>query len=469
MKSEIKILLEDGSSNKAQGTCFENLIRNILSAHQYEVTSNVNFAGMEIDLLAKHKIRNETLYVECKAKEKVSSTEIRNFWFNMSDKEADYGYFIRTKEVESQAAGLIEEMKKKVKYKNLTFIEPDGVIKILTDSNFIQEPRLPSDIITTKRVLCVTYKGDYLLYIATRSSVIPTNFLLFHSKNCKQVKEQEIIAFIKEKLDEIKELDHLILDNSNESASGKDSNEQNHEEYESISEVQSSEDWFDYLPASSKHFVGRASTRAHVFDFFKNAATNQTARRVFYLTGKSGWGKSSLIAEICGRCQNIHYKNKYFAYAVDTRSAISQNFVALAFKGMLKKAIENGFIESASFTGSLSFTSNQELLSSDSIKSILDQLKKKNRTLILIFDQFEDVFRKQGLFKSFYKFLNDVTDSKHNLIIGFSWKTEILIPSENEAYHYWQQAKEQAVSFTIPEFGEKEIDGVINQLVLQKH
>lgn len=122
MKSEIKIILEDGSSNKAQGTCFEKLVRNILSAHQYDIKSNINFTGMEIDLIASHNIRKETLYVECKAKEKVSSTEIRNFAFNVNYKKADFGYFIRTKEIDSQAGGLIEEMKSDSRYNNLTFM-----------------------------------------------------------------------------------------------------------------------------------------------------------------------------------------------------------------------------------------------------------------------------------------------------------------------------------------------------------
>ena len=131
---------------------------------------------------------------------------------------------------------------------------------------------------------------------------------------------------------------------------------------------------------------------------------------------------------------------------------------------MIRKSSSEGFIDLGLFSNNLNFTSNQELLSSDSVKSILDYLIKKERILILIFDQFEDVFRKPNLFKSFYKFLSDVTDSRSNIIVGFSWKTEILIPSENEAYHFWQQAKEQAISFVVPEFGEKEIDGVIRQL-----
>ena len=462
MESEIKIILEDGTSNKAQGTCFENLIRNILSSHQYEVKSNINFTGMEIDLLASHKIRKESLYVECKAKDKVSSTEIRNFAFNVQFKNADFGYFIRTKEIDAQAGGLIDEMKKDNRYKNLTFIEPVDVIQILVDAGRVIEPHLPSNLTITKRILCVTFFGEYLLFIVTQSSVIPTNYILFDAQNGTEITDIDIIDKIVLKIDEISQLKQLVISNNRNEEIYTDYIK--NEEIETISEVQESEHWYDYLPASSKHFVGRDKIRISMFDFFNNVLNSTTKRRVFYLTGKSGWGKSSLVAEIRGRCRNKHYKKKYFAYAVDTRSATSQNFVALAFKELIHKAQKESFLGRKLAYSNLNFTSNFDLLSSESVKEILEELEREHKILILIFDQFEDVFRKNGLFKSFYKFLSDITDLQTNIIVGFSWKTEILIPSENEAYHYWQQAKEQAELFTVPEFGAKEIDGVIYQL-----
>ena len=92
MKSEVKIILEGGASNKAKGNCFESLVRNILTLHQYEIRGNVNFGGMEIDLIAEHRHNKESLYVECKAKEKVSSDELSKFVFNVGHKEIDKGY-----------------------------------------------------------------------------------------------------------------------------------------------------------------------------------------------------------------------------------------------------------------------------------------------------------------------------------------------------------------------------------------
>src|SRR5690606_22012305 len=152
------------------------------------------------------------------------------------------------------------------------------------------------------------------------------------------------------------------------------------------------------------------------------------------------------------------------ALAIDTRSAISDNFVALSFKKLIGAAIDNGFLERDIFSKDITFTSSNDLLSSESVKSLNENLKIKNKYLVLIFDQFEDVFRKKDFFKTFYKFLTDVTDLKPNIIIGFSWKSDFFIQSDDPSYHIWQQAKEQAKEFTVSEFGEREIDGIIKQL-----
>ena len=140
MKTEIKIILPEEASNKAKGTCFEELTRNLLSIHQYKISQNINFSGIEIDLIAEHKHKQETLYVECKAKEKVSSDELTKFCFNVSHKKADSGYFFRTNELEYQAGALLKELRADERYRNLTFFEPSDIVQMLSDGDFIFEP-----------------------------------------------------------------------------------------------------------------------------------------------------------------------------------------------------------------------------------------------------------------------------------------------------------------------------------------
>jgi hypothetical protein len=463
MKNEIRIIIQDEKANKVKGNCFEDLVRNLLSLHHYEIRGNINFSGMEIDLVAEHKHTKETLYVECKAKEKVKSDELSKFAFNVDFKEIDKGYFFRTRELESQAGALLTEIKEKEKYKNLTFFEPNHMINMLSDAKMIFEPKSDlTNFIISKRILAVTYIGDYFIYLINESNALPTSFIIVNAAKNQAKIEPDYIEILKSRISEIKELN--LIDNFTEYS--KNNSVIIEKEIETISEVQESENWFDYLPASSEnnHFVGRDEIRTQILSYFKDIKNNKSKKRIFYLNGKSGWGKSSLVLEIKERTKNKYYRNQFYSIAIDTRSAISDNFVALSFKKLINQAIADSFIKKDIFFNDVIFTSNTDLLSSETVVKFFEKLKSENKFLVLIFDQFEDVFRKKDYFKTFYKFLTDITDKKPNLIVGFSWKTDFFIHSADPSYHIWQQAKEQAREFNISEFGEKEIDGVIKQL-----
>ncbi|MCY9695002.1 hypothetical protein, partial [Paenibacillus alginolyticus] len=77
---------------------------------------------------------------------------------------------------------------------------------------------------------------------------------------------------------------------------------------------------------------------------------------------------------------------------------------------------------------------------------------------------FEDIFRKQSIFKTFYKLLMDVNNLAGNIILGFSWKTEINIPIDHEAYYLWQNIRTDTYCIHMREFDSKEVLGVITQL-----
>ncbi len=464
MKAEIKILLKEGTSNKAKGNCFEDLMRRLLSTHQYVIKQNLRFTGMEIDLLAQHKHRsNETIYVECKAKDKVSSTELRTFFSNVYHREANSGYFFRTNELEYDAGGLLEEYKADDRYNHLHFFEPQEIIKMLVDAGMIYEPNESlKDFKISKKILAVTYFGDYFIYLINEQNALPTKFISINAQENGAEISKENLEELKSRIQEIKEL--VRIDNIRNYAIP-DSSPHNLQ-IEAISEVQESENWFDYLPASSEknHFVGRDDIRTSILTFFKDIRSGKSKKRIFYLNGKSGWGKSSLVLELKNRCRNKHYKKKFYALAIDTRSANSDNFVALSLKKLINAAMDDRFINADMFFRDVVFTSNTDLLSSDSNQKLQEKLEAEEKYLVLIFDQFEDVFRTKNYFPTFYKFLTDVTDKQPNLIVGFSWKTDFFIQTGDPSYHIWQQAKEQAREFTIDEFGEKEINGVIKQL-----
>ena len=87
MLKEVQILIEEGEYKSKNKTVFKNLIQMILEKDRYKITQNVHDTGLEINLFAEHKTKNEILYAECKAKIKPKSTEINNFIYAM-----DYGW-----------------------------------------------------------------------------------------------------------------------------------------------------------------------------------------------------------------------------------------------------------------------------------------------------------------------------------------------------------------------------------------
>ena len=457
MKKQIKIILDPKSSESEKGKFFEDLVRHIFETQRYNITQRVNFTGMEIDLVAKHKDRDETAYIECKAKEKLESTDIKVFTFNTNHRKANHGYFLSTIEFEHQVAGLIAEMKIDPRNPNLYFWGPEKIFELLESAKIIT-PLDTNDIklTITKTILSHTYFGTFYILILMKDT-IPTQFSVYDAKKVSSIGANDIIEKLKNTIPEIKDLEFLPIPSEDEQTTGKESKE-------TVAEVQESENWYDYLPASTKHFIGRKDLRLSLFNFFNQVSSKETSRRVFYIDGKSGWGKSSLITDLRGRSKNKHYRKRYFVLVVDARSASSSNFVALAFDKLVKNAMKVGFLKKTLFCQKLDIVSSFDILGSGSVLQLLEDLENQNKALILIFDQFEDVFRKPGLFKAFHKFLLDVADIKSNLILGFSWKSEINIPIDHEAYNLWQQAKNFALCISMREFNPSEINGVIKQL-----
>lgn len=457
MKKQIKIILDPEILESQKGDFFEDLVRRIFETQRYDITQRVNFTGMEIDLIAKHKDRSETAYIECKARERLKSDDIKTFAFNVGDREADYGYFISTTEFEYQVAGLIEEMKEKEKYSNLSFWKPDKIFELFESAKEITRLDLSNIKHTiTKTILSYTYFGTFYILILMKNT-IPTQFCVYNAKKASLIRDDDIIEKLKNAIPEIKDLNLLPI-----ASAVKETTEE--EFSETVAEVQESENWYDYLPASTKHFIGRKDLKTNLFNFLNQVSSKETSRRIFYIDGKSGWGKSSLITDLRGRSKNKHYRKRFFVLVVDARSASSSNFVALAFKKLIENAEKTNFLSTSLFYPKLNIISSFDILGSESVQKLLEDLEHQNKTLILIFDQFEDVFRKPGLFKAFHKFLLDVDEIKSNLILGFSWKSEINVSIEHEAYPLWQQAKNFAHCISMREFNPSEINGVIKQL-----
>lgn len=221
MISEVKIVLYPELHKSKNGTFFEQLMQTIFSQEGYNMDLNINFTGLEIDLYGTHKRRNERLLVECKAKEKPKSTEVKNFLYNvLIGNKADFGYFFYTNKLDHQAAGLKADHEDD---KRIHFFGPEEIISTLEDAKKIKKFDLsifPESINIHKKTLAYTYFGIYYILVSYESTerkkyhIFDAKTLNSIHKNLKDsVNQVNINSTLLESIKELEKYDYLEFTN----------------------------------------------------------------------------------------------------------------------------------------------------------------------------------------------------------------------------------------------------------------
>lgn len=173
------------------------------------------------------------------------------------------------------------------------------------------------------------------------------------------------------------------------------------------------------------------------------------------MQGESGIGKSSFVAKIRSDANERKNKNRVFVYAVDVRAANDLTYIDLAFLNCLKAAQRAGF----GVAGELMLSNSQDPLSSNSVISFLKACEKKKQVVVLIFDQFEELYSKIEMYDVFNEakrlFLATVS-AKLNFALGFAWKTDCSIPQDHPAYHFWQSLSDHRYAITLRPFAQED-------------
>ncbi|WP_348257481.1 hypothetical protein, partial [Salmonella enterica] len=84
-----------------------------------------------------------------------------------------------------------------------------------------------------------------------------------------------------------------------------------------------------------------------------------------------------------------------------SRTAISSRYVELSVKSCFEQADKEGFTDVE--TRNLEVSSISQMLQCDSVNRTLDYLNKQGKVIVLVFDQFEELFSKKELYPIFEK------------------------------------------------------------------
>lgn len=460
----IEICTPNSATPKDKGDLLEKLSKNMLEAQNYFVQEEVRRIGSELDLLCEHKVSKKKIYVECKAyrDKKIDAPIIRQLLGTIVFEDYAEGWLIATSEFSKDAKGLCEELPNRPNGDRLVVYSALDIIQSLQASRIITS--IPIDHLESH--IDPNRIGEWFLLITTfgnfwastiLSAGIPTNVICYYAKNGVLVEDQELLDNIASTDNSLAKLDFSKIINTK-----KDIKPPIDSQIEVV-EVQRGEDWNDYRPARPQDFVGRTKDINEIFDFFKKVRAKEINTRIFAITGNSGLGKSSLIITLSEKAKNRHQKQKLFLYAIDVRAAKSPEYIYSALLKTLQEAQKKGFGDSQI---KLQITNVNHPLESDSISQYLNSLEQTNQLIVLVFDQFEELFSKPELFELFNNATNILLDAaslKANLCIGFAWKTDSTTHSEHPAYFFWHRLSDYRIVRRLNPFSDRESHAVINK------
>lgn len=460
----IEVINEIDASNTDKGNLLENLAAEFLKTQGYEVSSQVRVTASELDLLCKHKVSKKQIYVECKAhKDNLSAKVLINLLGTVDLYEYSEGWLISTGPLGKDAKGFVEKWEKKPPEKRgkLSIYSPDRILNALLDAKIIsskpeskaQEMLSGHDLSLGKWILLITPWGKYWSSPVLKAGV-PKFVSFFDALNGKPVTDEEFIDRVKLTEFSLKNLEPFVSSIHNARQENDGAGEA---KSTAVVEVEYGEKWFDYRPARPEHFVGRKIEQRELLQFFTDIKKGKTNTRVFAIKGDSGIGKSSLIARIRDVTNKSQKPNNLFLYAVDVRAANDSSYIYSSLLAALRSASRDGF----GTKEELEVTDYFDPLQSESIISFLDECERKCEIVIIVFDQFEELYSKAELlsvFEEVKKLMFSTIAASSSIVLGFAWKTDTTVPQDHPAYHMWHQLSDHRFEILLKPFSHSDAE-----------
>lgn len=444
------VVLAEGSNAQAvanaKGHLFESFVSTLLSTQGYGSprTENLNVTseGVELDVAATHSVTGHKLICECKAySSNVRVPALTSFLGKLALAQADeplcHGLFVALPRLTPEAKEKADAAQRKLK--GFRHFSSYGLCTLLDEAKLLP-PLDDGPALTADPMLLVSEHGLALaareldsktrrpvrVIVWTRSGTVPEPLIALAERS---IAEGLPVA--------AKGSSGGVLPITLDPP-------------QPIVEVQGSSSDFEYqLPAAPAFFVGRKTVAGQLSKKIREA----DAASVVVINAKSGWGKSSLSLRLK---QDVERAGG-IALVVDTRTAEKSDYVASAMERLVQVAVSKRLFslpEDAAFSSLASVV--------ETIRNV--RWRRKGKPLLIVFDQFENVFRNDALTREFRNLALLTNDLDVPLTIGFSWKTDMVGWTEGHPYRLRDEIRDAATVSVLEPFGPREVETLLRRL-----
>jgi hypothetical protein len=445
------LVLADEDSRGGRGGLFERFVAKLL-ADQYgfedPTTRNLNVTaeGIELDVVAKHRLTGGTAIAECKAYTRsVKAAELTNF----------YGKLAIERFVDPRAFGLLcalprltsdgQEKAREIEASDSGFryLSADDLAVAMRQGGLIaDQPASVGD--ASDQAVIITEHGVYAASIALDSVQRTSVRVALWAVNGPVPESVRGLVAASDYAAGLPVYDagasQPALSQARETAPVM------------LTAVVGSTSDFEYqLPASPRFFVGRGGA-------VKRLEESLDAKRgtVLVLNAQSGWGKSSLALKM----GDLTTRRRGVAVVLDTRTADQPRYAVEVLRRLGTMAQDAGILtlpESASWA---------------SLESALATLRSaqwhdKDRPILGFFDQFENVFRNVELTRTFRDLALGSRDIPGPIVFGFAWKTDLVGWTEGHPYQLRDDIRSSGSVVVVEPFGAREVDVILVRMAKQ--
>ncbi|WP_169582237.1 MULTISPECIES: restriction endonuclease [Microbacterium] len=447
------VVLAEGDTPGARahnrGHLFERFFALLLEAHGYEAATaervDVTSDGVEIDIRAKHRMSGAIALAECKAySTPVAAKELMAFVGKLvaeRDETPDPvdGFFVCLPKLTQPAVEKARQ--RESRDKQFHYVDAQDIARLLTDSKrFAPPPAALADRVLSDLAIVVTKEGLFgSAKVLDAKSRVPTEVAVWSASGVVADPALEALR--------ASDYGDGLACVAYDTAGAREAKSRVEVVDDVMVEVRSGNSDFEYqLPVSPKFFVGRK-------DAVQDLTTAlEAGPGVVVINAQSGWGKSSLSLQFKRTVEQLGG----VAIVLDCRTASRPSFVAQALRLAALRATR---------AGSIKLTADASWASTASALTTLERSEwAKGSRILLIFDQFENVFRDEALTREFRDLAFALGDSDVPVLVGFAWKTDVVGWTEGYPFQLRDAIRDRGKVTNLGPLGPTEIGTILRRL-----